>query len=622
VAVTVARLCHYPVKGLAGRELETAVLSVGQGLPYDRVLALANGTAPSTRHGPRLPGPLLLGQARNPGLTRLRMDVDDETGLSVTVAAPDESSFRVDVGSVADPQLAARRRAQLREASTCLAGWIPAGPSQPEVVMCDPPCWEHGAALSLVGLATVEQLGAAWQTTVDPARFRANVYLSGLGPGEELALTGQVVRIGTAELEILRPIARGAGAGVDPVTGSTDLDVAGLLEADVGHRFVGVYARVCRPGRVRRGDQLVPRTPLPVGRRTVTEAMAAWPRPLRVDAVLPEPPPRTRNDGTRVVHLWVRDPLGLAPGIQPGQHVRLHTVDATGPFWRSYTVSGVDGDLCRLSVALEPAGRMSQYLGTRRRDELAMTVTGPFGEPTLTSSAMSGMLLLSAGIGITPTVALLRHLVAGGWRHPVRVLHVDRHWPPPLWAELRSLLGRLPGAEDPATLHLTWESSATARAVGARLGRPTVDDLVRAVAAVPGDPLVLVCGSVGFGTAMRSALVASGVPSAAVRQEAFYSPPPARRPRQDPVDPGPFAVKFGATGAGSAWTQGSGTLLDVAEATGLNPPVDCRTGACNVCATPLAAGTTAYTTPPMVPPPEGTVLICCAVPTSDVTLTL
>jgi ferredoxin len=132
----------------------------------------------------------------------------------------------------------------------------------------------------------------------------------------------------------------------------------------------------------------------------------------------------------------------------------------------------------------------------------------------------------------------------------------------------------------------------------------------------------MVCGSVEFGADMRAALVASGVPSTSVHQEAFYSPPPAHRPRHDPVAPGPFAVRFAEAGAAATWTADTGTLLDVAEADGLTPPVDCRTGACNVCATGLMRGTTAYTTPPMVPPPEGTVLICCAVPTSDVTLAL
>jgi ferredoxin-NADP reductase/uncharacterized protein YcbX len=623
VAVTVARLCHYPVKGLAGRELERVSLSVGEGLPYDRAVALTNGTARWTGSGSRPPVTSLLAQARNPGLTRLRVDVDDEHGLSVTVTAPDDSSFHIDLESASNPQLEARRQAQLRDASACLAGWIPAASWPPQVVMTDPPYWEQpDGALSLVGLATVEQLGRAWSTTVDPARFRANVYLSGLQPGEELELVGRTVRVGTAELDILRPIERRAGASVDPVTGSTDLDVAGLLDADVGHRCVGVYARVSRPGHVLRGDQLIELPAPRTMRRTVIDSTRGWPRPLQVDAVLPEPPPRTAQAATPVVHLWVRDPLGLVPSIDPGQHVRLHAVDGAGPFWRSYTVSGVHGDLCRLSVALEPDGRMAQYLGTHCRDELALSVTGPFGEPTPAVPASSGLLLLSAGIGITPTVALLRHLVSHGCRQPVRVLHVERHWPPPLWGELCELLERLPASDGPAALHLTRESSATAHSVGARHGRPTADDLATAVGAVPGDPVVLVCGSGAFSADMRSALLANGVPSSAVRQEVFYSPPPARRPRQDPVDPGPFAVRFAATGTDSTWTTSSGSLLDVAESTGLTPPVDCRTGACNVCATQLVAGTTAYTTPPMVPPPDGTVLICCAVPTSDVTLTL
>jgi len=115
VAVTVARLCHYPVKGLAGRELETVALSTGRGLPFDRALALTNGTAPWTEGAPQPARTLLLGQATNPGLTRLRLDVDDEAGFSVTVTAPDDSCFRIDLDDADGPGLAARRRAQLQE---------------------------------------------------------------------------------------------------------------------------------------------------------------------------------------------------------------------------------------------------------------------------------------------------------------------------------------------------------------------------------------------------------------------------------------------------------------------------------------------------------------------------
>ena len=601
------------MKGLAGSELAEAYLAVGSGLPYDRVVAISNGGAPVPADGSWTTPSTLLGLARNPGLTRLTVDLADGPGAPVTVAAPDGSSFVVHLDHPGD------RTAALEAASARVGGWIPSGPvGPPGVLMPGMPLWDHpDAAISIVNLATIELLGKAWGTALDLRRFRANVYLDGLDPWDELDLVGRRLRLGEAELEVLRPVERGRGAGVDPEDGSTLLDVAELLSAGVGHRFLGLYARVVGRGRVRRGDSATvlgraPRPPVPA---VAGEPPSVdWPRRVAVEAVV--------RESATTVSLWLRDPWGMATAVLPGQHVRLHTVDADGPFWRKYTVSATEADLVRVSIGLERGGRMSEHLRACRRRDLRLTLTGPFGEGTVDPEGTTPVLLLSAGIGITPTVALLRKVLAGSPRRPVGVLHVARSSDVGLWREVTSLVARLPGAESRVSLHLTGVSPGRCRELGARPGRPTAGDVARAVSTMPADGLVtLVCGPERFRSDVRAALRVAGVPDGSILHEAFFSPPPARA-YTPPASAGPFHVQFSASGRTAVWEPEAGTLLDLAESCGLTPPVDCRTAACNVCATAVGAGSTTYTTPPMVPPPDGAVLICSAIPTSDVRVEL
>jgi ferredoxin-NADP reductase/uncharacterized protein YcbX len=613
VTARVEHLVHYPVKGLAGIELAEVHVAAGGGFPYDRAVAITNGTGRVPTDGSWLDPATLLGLARNPGLTRLRVRLTDGSGTPATITAPDGSSLRVHLDGPSD------RDAELAAATTRVRSWIPSRPDGlPSVLVSRAPLWEHpDAAISIVNLATVELLGKAWGTTLDLRRFRANMYLSGLDPWEDLDLVGHRLRVGCAEFEVLRPIERCRGAGVDPGDGSTRVDVAEQLALDVGHKFLGVYARVVGRGRVRRGDGLADlgKAARPVGSgAAVARPSTDWPRRASVEAV--------HRESDSVVSLWFRDPLGLSPAVQPGQHVRLHAVDADGPVWRNYTVSAVVADLVRISVGLEPGGRMSEHLSAGRPEELRLVMTGPLGEIIEDPAATAPLLLLSAGIGITPTVAILRELAARSPGRPVSVLHVARSSDAALWDEARALVARLPGGDNRVALHLTRESPKRCREMGARLGRPNADHIARAVAELPGDGLVaLVCGPDRFRSDMRAALLAAGVPDGSIRQEVFFSPPPAATCTPS-ISAGPFQVRFSGSDRQATWKPASGSLLDLAEACGLTPRVDCRVAACNVCATAVTAGSTAYTTPPMVPPPDGEVLICSAVPTSDVTVAL
>lgn len=81
-------------------------------------------------------------------------------------------------------------------------------------------------------------------------------------------------------------------------------------------------------------------------------------------------------------------------------------------------------------------------------------------------------------------------------------------------------------------------------------------------------------------------------------------------------------VVFARTGLSARWDDGAGTLLELAEASGLAPPFSCRSGICNTCLCDLRDGEIEYVEEPLVAPEPGQVLICCSRPRGRVVLDL
>jgi ferredoxin len=69
------------------------------------------------------------------------------------------------------------------------------------------------------------------------------------------------------------------------------------------------------------------------------------------------------------------------------------------------------------------------------------------------------------------------------------------------------------------------------------------------------------------------------------------------------------------------WQEGDGTILEFAEANGINPPYSCRAGICGTCMCKIDAGEVTYQEPPTAATDENSVLICISKPrTSRVVL--
>ncbi|RWZ53009.1 MOSC domain-containing protein [Labedella phragmitis] len=610
----IASIVRYPVKGLPGVVAEGDVaLRPGSGLRWDRSHAIENGRVRVESPAAWNSREAYFHVARYEEIVRFGVALDAAEGDApvLTLTAPDGRSASAPVDEATDHAFAV---------TALLRGALDAGPAGPVRLIRTGVAglWDWpDAHLSFINLATVAALEGEAGATVDPRRFRGNVLLEGLPAWGELDLLGRRVRVGDAVLEFFQPTDRCRATTIDPVAGVSNLNVPALLASRYGHMYCGVYARVVSGGTVRAGDALEVVGDTEVLEDTtstpsILDGEPGWPRTGRVV--------EREQSGARSVSYWVADPTGLLGDARPGQHLRVHLAGEDAPNWRSYTISATAPGRARITVRRD--GRISSAMHERLERGDPLVITGPFGDVTLDRADERDVVLVSAGSGITPTAAMLRGLADARSSRRVRVLHVERTAADlALWEEVAESCSRL--ADASLGLHLT-RAAATAAPdasyVDARTGRPTARDVLATIEGL--DPAAVdafVCGPALFTAEVRSALTGAGVPARHVHAEVFYSPTTAEltAPRE-PSTTGPHRVRAGT--AETQWRPRSGSILDAMEGVGQDWPSGCRVGACGTCVRGLRSGTVEYLVDPLVPPPVGSVLVCCSAPTSDVEL--
>ena len=209
-----------------------------------------------------------------------------------------------------------------------------------------------------------------------------------------------------------------------------------------------------------------------------------------------------------------------APDFRAGQYVSVRVRMPDGIHQaRQYSVSGWDGSRRRITVKRlragedHPAGEVSSLLhGTAAPGDTLMVST-PAGDVTL-SEGDHPLVLVSAGIGNTPMVAMLRHLADHDSARRVLVLHADRS--PEDHAhreEIAELVERLPGA----TAHTWYEGGHE----GSEKDRVYVGNIDMSRVEVPADAEAYMCGPLPFMRAVRSELLKSGLPARKVHYEVF-----------------------------------------------------------------------------------------------------
>jgi ferredoxin-NADP reductase/predicted pyridoxine 5'-phosphate oxidase superfamily flavin-nucleotide-binding protein len=345
-------------------------------------------------------------------------------------------------------------------------------------------------------------------------------------------------------------------------------------------------------------------------------------RPLRVARIEDE------SQGIRSFYLQPTDGAGL-PGFKAGQHLplRLTLAGHDKPVIRTYSLSSAPSDdFLRISVKRDGVG--SAHLHDRVRVGDIVEARGPQGSFVVEPAAERPLVLIGAGVGVTPMLSMLREVVYEGER--------TRRMRPTWFLQSARRLTDLAFRAEVDTLSKRAGDALTALRVLSQPDNPPGGwsdeglqahgriDLALLKSLLPFDDFdFYLCGPASFTQGLYDGLRALRIPDERIHAETF-GPSTLKRTRdeagvgfeQPPASETAMSVTFEKSATQGQWEPGGETLLELAERSGLNPDYSCRGGSCGTCKTRLVSGEVHYPVPPADVPPANHVLICCAVPAS------
>jgi ferredoxin-NADP reductase len=445
----------------------------------------------------------------------------------------------------------------------------------------------------------------------------------------------------------------------------------------VSHRRPGFYFRVLEEGEVQAGDEIVKLESGPE-QMTVAEvdALLYLPghprqqllRALRINALsegwkasfralvegepgggnagltATSPPPSwpgfrrlivtgIHRESDSVISIRLEDPDGAPlPSPRPGQYltVRIHPEGEPRSLLRNYSLSGPPGaGYYRITVKRETDGAASGYLHTRLRVGDELEIGAPRGTFIL-DRTRAPVLLISAGIGATPALAMLHALAGERSEREIWWLHGARSGRDHSFAaEARALLASLPNVHTHVLYSRPGPGELEGRDFDAA-GRLTASLL--AGLEPPRNAEAYLCGPTPFMEEISAGLAAIGLDASRVHTEPFGPAPgltpgiastPVRTPHPPAGQPGDGpTIEFARSNLAIPWRDDYPSLLELAEACDVPVRWSCRTGVCHNCETTLIAGSLDYNPDPVEPPADGNALICCSQPREDVVLDL
>jgi ferredoxin-NADP reductase/MOSC domain-containing protein YiiM len=501
-------------------------------------------------------------------------------------------------------------------------------------------------------------------------QFGENVTVDGLSDDE--VCIGDRYRIGGALFEVTQPRVTCYRVGIR-------MNEPAMPSLLVSHHRPGFYFRVLEEGEVGAGDEI---TKIADGPERITvadiDALLYLPghprdklaRALRIPALSPGwktslqalleqdastagnvglsasagPPPawsgfrslrvaKVDRESASVISLTFEEIDGShLPAALPGQFLvlRLRVKPDAPPLLRNYSMSGAPGEnTYRVSVKQEVNGAASSFLHRHVNAGDALEVSAPRGAFTLRPGD-APVVLVSAGIGATPVLAMLHALAAQRSSRRVWWLYGARNRSEhPFAKESRELLETLARAQS----HVVYSKPGPEDQLGrdydsaGHLDVPLLDRL-----GVDRNAEFYLCGPPPFLRSFTAGLKTWDAESARVHAEIFgpeesitpgiatSSRPTAHVPA-GPPGAGP-QISFTRSGVTAPWDSRFPSLLDFAEACDVPVRWSCRTGVCHTCESALIGGEVSYQPAPLEPPAQGNVLICCSQPKGDVEIDL
>lgn len=356
-----------------------------------------------------------------------------------------------------------------------------------------------------------------------------------------------------------------------------------------------------------------------------TKAIADWNgwRQFRVVAIV---------DEARDVKSFYFTPIDGRPlsPFAPGQYLtfRLRTASPATAVVRCYSLSDrprqdfYRATIKRIAAPPDqrslPPGRGSNFFHQSVQVGATIDVRAPAGTFLIDSLADEPVVLIGAGIGVTPLVSMLESIVHAGAPREVHVLFGFKNGSEYPFKDRMTALAKV---NPNIRLHVSYSAPTDADVLYRdynHRGRITLDR-VRHV--LPSNNYrFYVCGPGGLMESLVPALWKWGVPESHVHFEAF-GPASIKRVRSsNGKAPLKCDVRFERTGRTVAWDGTITSLLEFGEAAGVTMPSGCRAGSCGECMIAIRSGAVTPIKQPGIPVPDGHCLACISAPAESLVL--
>ncbi len=355
-----------------------------------------------------------------------------------------------------------------------------------------------------------------------------------------------------------------------------------------------------------------------------TEGWAGF-RKFRVDRLQRE------CDLITSVYLTPHDGKSL-PSFLPGQYLTIQwkVPGHSKPIVRCYSLSDGPGRnyyRCTIKQVMPPAGQpeappgiASTYINEVLREGDILDVKAPRGNFVLDINEQRPVVLLAAGIGVTPLASMLHALCnSGSDRKAIMIYGVGNSLGHALNLELSSLCSSHDTVQQVICYSSPLESDVIGRHyhVAGRISISLLRELLQS-----NDFEFYLCGPSTFMTDLVEGLIAWGVPAASIHSESFGPAAVKKRTVPMPAEgqkPGP-QVAFDRSDKIVQWDPNSGSLLELAESQGVEVESGCRAGNCGTCALAIKSGRVAYLEDPNCEVEKGTCLPCVCIPDGPIVL--
>ena len=310
------------------------------------------------------------------------------------------------------------------------------------------------------------------------------------------------------------------------------------------------------------------------------------------------------------------------PDYMPGQHltIALRIPGVAKPVVRCYSLSDASGQSTyRITVRKAspptpelPAGQASSYLVDATQEGDILDCRAPNGSFVLDLDSTQPIVLIAAGVGITPLLAMLNAVVKRGTPRVVHLFYGVRNR---ATHAFRTHLNRISDDHPDVHVHTFYSQPSHSDRQGDDFDAEGRVSLALLRQRLPSNNFAFyLCGPPAMLDEMAAALRQWGVPAVDIHVEAFGAGSIKVRRTTTLDTQSPATVQFTRSEKLVVWDGQHDSLLELAESQGIPLDAGCRAGNCGTCVVALKAGRIVY--PEGVDPDveEGSCLACVAVP--------